>query len=117
VLTGELEPFHPARRQSRRQRSSTPSKPRLVSRVDPKVNLELDRQTRAPRTDEYSVGVDREVGAQVALALAYVRKNGDHFIGWTDVAGQYVQGPHALPDGRTVDVFRLVNRPADRRFC
>ena len=31
---------------------------------------------RAPRTDEYSIGVDREVGRRLAVAIAYVRKDG-----------------------------------------
>ena len=30
--------------------------------VDPKVNLQLDPETRAPHTDEFSIGVDRELG-------------------------------------------------------
>ena len=39
-----------------------------ASVVDPKINLLLDRQTRAPRTDEYSIGVGREVGRRLVLA-------------------------------------------------
>ena len=58
----------------------------LVSVVDPKINLQLDPHTRAPRTDEYSVGVDREIGRGLAAAVAYVRKSGANFIGWTDIA-------------------------------
>jgi hypothetical protein len=84
--------------------------------VDPRINLLLDRETRAPRTDEFSIGVDREVGRRLAVAMAYVRKDGANFIGWTDTAGQYVEGAQVLPDGRTMPVFRLVNAPADRRF-
>ena len=33
-----------------------------------KVNLQLDRHTRAPHTDESSVGVDREIGRHLAVA-------------------------------------------------
>ena len=44
--------------------------------VDPRINLQLDPETRAPRTDEYSIGVDREVGRRLAVAVAYVRKDG-----------------------------------------
>ncbi len=50
------------------------------------------------------------------MAIAYVRKVGDNFIGWTDVAGQYVEGTLPLPDGRIMPVFRLVSDPAARRF-
>jgi hypothetical protein len=118
VLTGELEPFHPGATATTTKAfvDATGDYSRLVSVVDPKLNLVLDRQTRAPRTDEYSVGVDREVGRQLAVAIAYVRKDGSDFIGWTDIAGQYAEAAQTLPDGRSVPVFRLVNAPADRRF-
>lgn len=90
VLTGELSPFHPA---------ATPTTTAtfdpatgvyiMTSVVDPKRNLQLDRAIGAPRTDEYSIGVDREVGRGLAVAIAYVRKDGSNFIGWTDIGGQY----------------------------
>jgi hypothetical protein len=118
VLTAELEPFHPGATPTTTRAfvDATGDYSRLVSVVYPDVNLRLDRETRAPRTDEYSVGVDREVGQKLAVAIAYVRKNGSDFIGWTDVAGRYVEASQLLPDGRTVPVFRLASAPADRRF-
>jgi hypothetical protein len=83
--------------------------------VDPKRNLQLDPESRTPRTDEYSIGVDREVGRQFAVAIAYVRKDGGNFIGWTDIGGQYVEETRSL-SGRDVPVHVLVNSTADRRF-
>jgi len=87
--------------------------------VDNTVNLRLDPDTRAPRTDEYSVGADREIGQRLAASIAYVHKNGANFIGWTDVGGQYVEQTRALPDGRIVPVFALdtsVTPTSARRF-
>ena len=52
------------------------------------VNLRVDPDTRAPRTDEYSIGVDREIGRRLATSIAYVHKEGPNFIGWTNVGGQ-----------------------------
>ena len=83
------------------------------------TNLLLDPHTRAPRTDEYSVGVDREIGRGLAVAFAYVRKDGANFIGWTDVAGQYREETRTLPDGRSLPVFALdtaVTPASARRF-
>ena len=60
--------------------------------------------------------MDREVGRRLAVAIAYVRKDGSNFIGWTDVGGQYREETRTLPDGRTVPVFVLANSTADRRF-
>lgn len=118
VLTGELEPFHPGATPTTTRAfvDATGDYTRVVSVVDPTANLRLDRDTRAPLTDEYSVGVDREVGRSLGVAVAYVRKEGRHFIGWTDVGGQYAEASQSLPDGRSVPVFRLTNTPAERRF-
>ena len=117
VLTGELAPFHPGATAVTTTDfdPATGGYTHVRSVVDPRTNLQFDPATRAPRTDEYSAGVDRELGA-VAVALAYVRKNGRDFIGWTDVGGQYREETRPLPDGSSVPVFVLVNSTADRRF-
>ena len=113
VLTGELAPFHPGVSSITTNGfdPATGGYTRPVSIVDPTINLQFDRATRPPRTDEYSVGVDREVGRRLAVALVYVHKDGDDFIGWTDVGGQYRQETRILPDGRTIPVSVLVNPP------
>lgn len=118
VLAGELELFHPGATPvtTRAFEGVTGDYSRLVSVVDPIRNLDLDRRTRAPRTDEYSVGVDREIGRHLAVAAAYVHKDGRHFIGWTDVGGQYIEATQTLPDGRSVPVFRLTSPAAGRLF-
>jgi hypothetical protein len=118
VLTGEITAIHPGGRPITTTAfdPATGGYTRLVSVFDSRINVQLDRGTRAPHTDEYSVGVDRELGRRVAVAVAYVRKDGGSFIGWTDVVGQYRQEPRILPDGRTMPVFALVNAPAARRY-
>ena len=118
ILTGELSPIHPG--QSRVTTAAfdpaTGGYTRITSVNDPAVNIQLDPNPRTPRTDAYSLGVDREVGRQMAFAIAYVRKDGGDFIGWTDVGGQYVGGTRSLPDGRSLPVSVLVNGTAARRF-
>jgi hypothetical protein len=118
VLTGEIGLFHPAVAPITTMgfESATGGYTRLVSVIDNKVNLEIDRHTRAPHTDEYSVGLDRELGQRMAVAIAYVRKDGANFIGWTDIGGQYRDGTRTLSDGRSVAVFELLNNTRDRRF-
>ena len=121
VFTGELEPFHPGATPVTMVgfNSATGDYSGAPITVDPKVNLQWDPAMRAPRTDEYSIGVDRAVGARLTVSISYVRKDGSDFIGWTDVAGQYVEGTQTLADGRSVTVYRLntaVTPPAARRF-
>ncbi len=118
VLTGELAPFHPAAKPTTTIAfdAATGDYTRLVSIVDPKSNLRLDPDTRTPRTDEYSIGVDRQIGRTLAVAVAYVHKEGANFIGWTDIGGQYHEVIRTLADGRQLPVYEIVNATADRRF-
>jgi TonB dependent receptor/Carboxypeptidase regulatory-like domain len=118
VLTGEISPIHPGVAPV----TTTAFDPvsggytRPVSVVDPNVNLLIDPSTRPPRTDEYSIGVDRELSPRWAAAVAYIHKTGDDFIAWTDIAGQYREETRVLPDGRSLPVFVLTSPAASRRF-
>ena len=118
VLTGELAPFHPGATSTTTMAfdAATGGYTTLVSVVDPRRNLRLDPAMRTPRTDEYSIGVDREIGRGLSAAIAYVRKDGSRFIGWTDVGGQYREETRPLADGRSVPVLVIANSTADRRF-
>jgi hypothetical protein len=118
VLTGELSPIHPGVTSTTTMAYSaaTGGYTTLVSVVDPNINLALDPNTRPPRTDEYSVGLDREITPHLAAAVAYIRKSGSNFIAWTDVGGQYREDTTTLPNGSTVPVFVLTNGTAARRF-
>jgi hypothetical protein len=78
--------------------------------------IELDPAIRPPHTDQYSVGIDREVTGRIAVSVAYVRKNGSDFIGWEEVAGSYLEQPAQLNDGRLLQVWRLTTPSQERRF-
>jgi hypothetical protein len=118
VLTGELEAFHPGTMPvtTAAYVPATGAYTRIVSVIDNTVNLEIDPDTRAPRTDELSVGLDRELGRRLSAAIAYIRKDGTDFIGWTDVGGVYREEARTLPGGSSAPVFVLVNPPGDRRY-
>jgi hemin uptake protein HemP len=118
VLTGELDVIHPgvSTVTTMAYETATGGYTRTVSVVDPTVNLRLDPDTRAPRTDAFSMAVDRQLAQEVVLSAAYIRKRGSDFIGWTDTGGQYHAETRTLPDGTVVPVFALTNLPADRRF-
>ena len=116
VLTGEFGVFHPGAMPvtTTRFNPATGGYTIPVSVVD-SSNLQLNPNLRAPSSDEYSVGVDREIGHRVTATLAYVRKDGANFIGWTDTGGQYVEETRTV-NGQIVPVYRLVNATSDRRF-
>jgi hypothetical protein len=89
---------------------------RLVSVVDPRINIALDPHTRTPHTDEYSLALDREVTRGVRASAAYIRKRGSDYLGWVDRGGQYREETRTLADGRVLPVFVLANATSARRF-
>jgi hypothetical protein len=88
----------------------------IVSVTNPLANITVDPNLKAPRTDTFSIGVDRQLMAQLAFHTSYVYKNSKDLIGWADIGGVYGQGTTVLPDGRTLLVYRLVNSPSARLF-
>ena len=117
VLTGELSPVHPGVTPTRTMAydAATGGYTTPVSVVNPRINLALDPGTRTPRTDEYSVAIERQLPARLAASAAYIRKTGANFIAWTDTGGTYREEARTL-SGYSVPVFVLTNPASDRRF-
>jgi hypothetical protein len=113
VLTGEVSPVHPgaAKVTTTEYVNGIAG---IQTTVDPTSNVRLDPGTRSPRTDEYSIGVDRELGSRLAITAAYVRKNGDNFISWVDEGGVYDDVDRVLPDNRTITVKTVQSKLARR---
>ena len=114
VLTGEISPVHPgvAAVSTMAFDTATGGYTLPVSVVDAKSNIRVDSNMRTPRTDEYSIGVDRELSSRLSAAVAYIHKDGDDFIAWTDVGGQYRQETPRCP---TVAPCRCTCSPAPQR--
>jgi hypothetical protein len=117
VLTGEFSGFHPAIAPviTRDYVPADGGYTRIRSIVDG-TNLLIDSRIRPPHSDEYSVGVDREIRRQLSIAVAYVHKRGGDFIAWSDIGGQYEQQTRTLADGRAVTALNLRPPTSSRRF-
>jgi hypothetical protein len=117
VLTGELDPISQGTTQTTTMAydPATGGYTQLVQVVDPKKNIALDPHTRSPHTDEFSLGVDREIAAGLRASAAYINKRGSDFIGWVDRRGQYSEDTRTLSNGIVVPVFAL-NPKSDRLF-
>ena len=111
MLTGEIAAVHPGR-----TRTTIIREPSGVEVVRDPSQIELDPGIRPPHTDQYSIGIDREITGRTAISVAYVRKNGSDFIGWEEVAGSYLEQPAQLNDGRVLQVWRLTTPSDQRRF-
>ncbi len=69
-----------------------------------------------PYTDQYSIGVDRELAANLGMSVTYVHKRSKDQIGWRDVGGVYGTQTVTAPNGQPVTVYPLLNSASARRF-
>ena len=111
LLTGEISAIHPGR-----TRITIIQEPSGVTLVRDSSQVQLDPELRLPYTNQYSIGLDREVGRLLAVSVAYVRKDGRDFIGWTERAGEYRGQLATLSDGRVVQVWKLTTPSEARLF-
>jgi hypothetical protein len=110
LLTGEISGIHPGR-----TRTTIVQEPSGATLVRDPSQVQLDPELRLPYTNQYSIGLDREVG-RLIVSVAYVRKDGRDFIGWKELAGEYREEPAPLNDGRVVQVWRLTTPSEARLF-
>jgi hypothetical protein len=60
---------------------------------------------KAPRTDQFAIGLDREIAPGLEIGLTYTRKGGRHFTGWEDIRGEYGTETLTFSDGHTLTVY------------
>jgi hypothetical protein len=88
----------------------------IISVTDPLANIAVDPESDPPFTDQYSIGIDRELMANMGVAATYVYKHGEKQVGWKDIGGVYGTRTEVLPDGRTITVHPLLNATSARKF-
>ncbi len=82
---------------------------------DPKAALRIDTETGPPYTDQFSIGLDRELFANTSVSATYVHKEGREYVGW-DALGVYEPGIATFPDGRTVPTYSLTTPTEGSQF-
>ncbi len=117
VLAGQFQGFHPGTTPTTFARfdPATGEYSDVLFSFDPPEDQAIDNEMRPPNTDQFSIGIDREIWADAVLSVSYVRKEGRDFTGWVDIGGEYGVATETLPDGREITVFPLVG-PRDDRF-
>ena len=91
----------------------------IISVTDPRANLRVDSNMDAPYTDQYSIGLDREIVRNVGLSATYVRKNAKNLIGWKDIGGVYGTSTASVSvfgQPQTLTVYPLLNATGARIF-
>jgi Carboxypeptidase regulatory-like domain len=117
LYLGEFEDLHPGRavRDLYRFNPNTGGYTTFVSRTDPRAQVRFDPNAKAPYTDQYSIGVDREIAANLGIGVNFVRKNGGNQLGWVDTGGVYGTREMVI-NGQNITVFPLLNLPSARSF-
>lgn len=88
----------------------------ILQVVNPRLQIDVSRDIKPQYNTQYSVGVDREVGNNMALSINWVHKDGNNQLGWTDTTGIYQTQPVTLTTGQVLNALALVNAPSARRF-
>jgi len=88
----------------------------VISVTDPRANIAFDRNMKAPYTDQYSFGLDRQIVSNLAGSVSYVHKRAANQIATLTTRADYGTQQVASPLGGTLTVFPLTSRAADRIF-
>lgn len=88
----------------------------VISVTDPRANIAFDRDTKAPYTDQYSVGLDRQIAKQLAVSVSYVHKIAKHQLATVTTGADYAPQQMASPTGGALTVYPLTSNANDRIF-
>ena len=58
------------------------------------ANLRIDPNFKSPYNDQFIVQLEQQLRTNLGLQVNYVRKSGEDYGAWQDIAGQYVQVPY-----------------------
>jgi hypothetical protein len=81
----------------------------ILQRVsDPRGQFTVDPNLQQPYTDQYTIGVDHELLANLAVGASYVHKRARDFLGRIDTASTWA--PKTIADPQTGAILDVFNR-------
>jgi Carboxypeptidase regulatory-like domain len=88
----------------------------LQREVDPRGTFSVDPNLKQPFTDQYTIGVDHELMANLAVGASYIHKKADNFLGRVDIASTWAPKTVVDPQkGTVLNVFNRTSPAADVR--
>jgi len=84
-------------------------------------NFGIDPSYSNPYTDQFAIGIERELLPDLGLSLNYTKKRGRDYPAWNDVGGTYASATYiddqgAEASGASIPVNVLVSDPSERFF-
>ena len=118
AMTGELSGVHPGQSTVREflWNSATEAYDRPGPVYLPDTNFGFDPKARAPRTDQFSIGLDRSIASDFAVGVTYVRKDQSDLLGWNVLNASFTTLPHTFSNGRVGEIYPITTDPDDRFF-
>ena len=118
AITGEMSGIHPGQGVSQ-EFYWNPETSRYDiegAKYEAATNFGYDPNARSPRTDQFSVGFDRELAPNLAFGFTYVRKDQDDLLGWNTDFATYGSASHTFDNGQTLELYPILSDPDDRYF-
>ncbi len=89
----------------------------LYEHIDPLINLGIDRNMKNPYSDQYTLGIERELFPDFSLALTGIYKKSKNIVATQNTGGEYEQIPYYDEHGdQTIQVFNQTNDPAENFY-
>jgi hypothetical protein len=89
---------------------------KIISVTDPRANIAFDGNLKAASTDQYSIGVDRQIANNLAWSASYVHKIARNQPATLTTGATYSSQDVASPAGGTLTVFSLTSNANSRVF-
>lgn len=80
----------------------------LQREVDPRGQFTVGSNLQQPYTDQYTIGVDHELVANLAVGASYIHKRARDFLGRVDIASTWA--PRTVADPITGNILTVFNR-------
>lgn len=89
----------------------------LQRETDPRGQFTVDPNLKQPYTDQYTVGIDHELMANLAVGASYIHKQARDFLGRIDIASSWAPRSYADPiKGNVLTVFNRTSPPQNVRI-
>lgn len=118
AITGEMSGVHPGQGSSQEWywNADTGMYDIEGPKYEAATNFGFDPNGSAPRTDQISIGFDRELATNLGFAFTYVRKDQNNLLGWNIDNAAYSTVPWVAGNGQTLDVYPVTTDRNARYF-
>lgn len=96
-----------------------------IDRISGVSKYTMLKDIKHPRTDEFSVALERQLSPLIKVTGTYIRRDAKNFINSTLIGGQWAPATYTSPantnvnpalTSKTLTVYRWANRTSDQKF-